>query len=84
VVTILPSVHSGPLGYYTIAELEEMGQLRSSGLDDHDMPELPAAEPMASPVVVGTVPTTRAGGTGRPMVWPTTVRGMPAPHFGWE
>ena len=89
VVTIAqPTTHSSPLRYYTIAELEATGQLYRSGVDDHDMPEQEAPWALRDAVYAGTAPTmlaapTVVGRLTRPMVWPTTVSGMPAPRFGW-
>jgi hypothetical protein len=83
-VTIVSPAHSSPPRDYTLAELEAMGQLSGSSLDDHDLPEAEAGYPLADTVVVGTVPTNRGDSGGRSMTWPTTVRGMPAPRFGWK
>jgi hypothetical protein len=84
---IAQPARSRPPGYYTLAELEAMGQLYRSGLDDQDQPEQEAPYPLRDAVYYGTAPTMLAGPTTpgrRPTAWPATVSGMPAPRFGWE
>jgi len=95
-VTVIRSVQSppSPVRYYSVAELEQMGQIGSS-LDDHDMPEVEGTYWDGGLGVVGTapaflmrggrmVPWDGAGAAPTAMLWPSPVSDMPKIAFGWE